>query len=135
MKVLPDIDVEARHIGSCLGFPHDNDDNRPRNVFEIKVTHKGVVSQTFPFYDSISNYNKHIVSISDDHLPDVLNMIISDALMGMETFSDFSSECGCDTSLNSLLIYLACQDALSKLRRIGIDLEKTQIALRMRYDL
>ena len=115
--------VTGRYVGEVDHFPN-TDDNMYHNKFIITVRSGNGEKITFPFYDSYQNYLEGKTTLSKQDLLYSLRALFDDATLGDMSFDDFCGETGYDCyddRARARRVYKACQNALRKVKKLGID--------------
>jgi len=119
---VSEIRLSAFRVGTVKGFPNDPSDKLPRYKYNVTVTIEDT-AKDFAYYTSIADYEAGKKKLDDDDLTNAFECILSDAMSGMMTRSDFVREYGYANTNPTYThrIYDACVDTRNALRRISDD--------------
>jgi hypothetical protein len=112
--------VTGKHTGEVSGFPNDERDIYPHNVFLISVKREAIVRR-FNYYGSSHDHDKGKTELTEQDLMFCFRCFIEDAEEGNKTFEEFCGDLGYDKdSRRAEKIYKACGRQLKKALDLGI---------------
>ena len=111
--VIENMTISARYTGTKKA-PWKNADNWNHHYITFRNNDSGK-SCRFDFWESIM----HPVIDNEIELAEAAQCVVSDALLGLESFNDFCFELGYDNdSISALNVWKSCKRTFSKLNRV-----------------
>jgi hypothetical protein len=115
-----DLTVSYKLVDVVNGFPFVEKDKSPRYHYKITVK-RDSSRRMFDYYSSINDYQNGKKELEENDLKFALECILSDAIAGLDTFSNFCSEFGYDeNSRNAEKVWKACKRSSAKLLSLGL---------------